>query len=686
MELRERGPAATLRATARRRPCPALADALPGRRAARAGAGDHGHPALAGDCPLDRAAHHARRAQRATARRSPGCLVDEPRRPHIVTRDPVRGYERQAERVAGQVATMDGLVAVAPARARPAAARRRRSRRTCRRPTAWPRCSAASSATVEANLPGVLADIDTEYLHDLRVAVRKARSLVKLAGDVLAGDVARLGHRAALARRRHDARPRPRRLRARRAGPGRPPTRRRHAADLEPFAAHLAAKRAAAFAQLQADLRSPRLRRVRAMWRAVVDAARRRRARRLTVAELAAERLARAHRSPGDAGSRITDASPAEQLHELRKRGKEYRYLFDVFQAVEAPGAAQARRTGAEGAAGVPRRVPGQRGAGRRDPHVRHRDGRRRQRAAGHAAGDGRDGRPARRRPAAARSPARAFVRPLRPPFVTAAPATCAGRRTARPGAVKVVATYNIKGGVGKTSTAVNVAHLAARDGRRTLLWDLDPQGAATYVFRVKPKVKGGGRRLVDRRTSARRRGQGHRLRRPRPRAGRLLVPPHGPPPRRAQEADAPARRLLRPLADEYDLVVLDCPPSISLVSESVMDAADVLLVPLIPTTLSLNTFDQLRDVRPPVRRRAARRARVLLDGRPAQAAAPRRRGGTSTSKRAQIAHTAIPALSAIEQMAGRRAPVTASPPRQPGGGRCYEALWTEIRGHDGTT
>ena len=46
---------------------------------------------------------------------------------------------------------------------------------------------------------------------------------------------------------------------------------------------------------------------------------------------------------------------------------------------------------------------------------------------------------------------------------------------------MKVVATYNIKGGVGKTSTAVNVGYLAARDGLHTLIWELDPQGSATY-------------------------------------------------------------------------------------------------------------------------------------------------------------------------------------------------------------
>ena len=63
---------------------------------------------------------------------------------------------------------------------------------------------------------------------------------------------------------------------------------------------------------------------------------------------------------------------------------------------------------------------------------------------------------------------------------------------------MKIYATYNIKGGVGKTATAVNLAYLAARDGYRVLLWDLDPQAAATFLFRVRPRVKGGGKALIQ--------------------------------------------------------------------------------------------------------------------------------------------------------------------------------------------
>src|ERR1039457_3508907 len=52
--------------------------------------------------------------------------------------------------------------------------------------------------------------------------------------------------------------------------------------------------------------------------------------------------------------------------------------------------------------------------------------------------------------------------------------------------------------------------------------------------------------------------------------------------------------RLLTPLRADYDVIFLDCPPSISLLSESVLHAADMLLVPMIPTTLSVRTLDQL--------------------------------------------------------------------------------------------
>ena len=131
-----------------------------------------------------------------------------------------------------------------------------------------------------------------------------------------------------------------------------------------------------------------------------------------------------------------------------------------------------------------------------------------------------------------------------------------------------VLASYNIKGGVGKTSAAVNLAYLAAREGATTLLWDLDPQGASTYLLRIKPRIKGGGRRLVRGKTEADERIKGTDYER------LDLLPADFSYRHMDLDLDAtrdPTRRLARviaPLSDEYDYVFLDCPPSISLVSE----------------------------------------------------------------------------------------------------------------------
>ena len=242
---------------------------------------------------------------------------------------------------------------------------------------------------------------------------------------------------------------------------------------------------------------------------------------------------------------------------------------------------------------------------------------------------------------------------------------------------MKVLATYNIKGGVGKTTTAVNLAYLAAREGLRTLLWDLDPQGAATYLFRVKPRVKGGSHALVSR---------------GRPIEAALkatdfenldLLPADFSYRNMDLELDDTKKRtrrlgqLLDSVADEYDMVFLDCPPSISLVSENVMHACDTLLVPLIPATLSLRTFDQLRRFvaesekpRPEVvaffsmADRRKRLHRNVIDAIPRE--------------RSRVADTVIPALSIIEQMAERRAPVPAFAPTSTAA-QCYEQLWAEV-------
>jgi cellulose biosynthesis protein BcsQ len=243
---------------------------------------------------------------------------------------------------------------------------------------------------------------------------------------------------------------------------------------------------------------------------------------------------------------------------------------------------------------------------------------------------------------------------------------------------VEIIATCNIKGGVGKTSAAVSLAYLAARDIRRTLVWDLDPQGAATFLLRVRPHVKGGGKALI-------------RGTRPLDRAirrtffDRLDVLPADFSYRRMDlaldNAKKPTQRLARllaPLAGVYDTVFLDCPPGLSLVSENALHAADLLLVPLIPTTLSLHTFDQLteflaglEDSGPRVLAffsmvdRRKRLHREIVDRLP--------------SERSDVAAAVIPARSVVEQMTVHRAPLPAFAPGSPAA-QGYEQLWAELR------
>jgi cellulose biosynthesis protein BcsQ len=243
---------------------------------------------------------------------------------------------------------------------------------------------------------------------------------------------------------------------------------------------------------------------------------------------------------------------------------------------------------------------------------------------------------------------------------------------------VKVVATYNIKGGVGKTSAAVNVAALAAADGLRTLLWDLDPQGAASFLFRVKPKVRGGGRKLVRGRSEVATVLRGTDV------EGLDLLPAdfsYRHMDLVLDESGKPTRRLrkvLAPLVPYYDLVVFDCPPSISLVSEAVFEAADALLVPLIPSTLTLRTFDQLADF---VDNEVARRPEIvaffsMVDRRKRL---HREVVETLPVGRSDVARAAIPAATEVEQMGVRRAPVVVTAPRSRSA-RAYTELWAELR------
>ncbi len=243
---------------------------------------------------------------------------------------------------------------------------------------------------------------------------------------------------------------------------------------------------------------------------------------------------------------------------------------------------------------------------------------------------------------------------------------------------MKVLATYNLKGGVGKTSAAVNLAALAARDGLRTLLWDLDPQGSATFLFRVKPKVRGGAGKLLRGSTNAGDRLKGTDV------EGLDLLPAdfsYRHMDLLLDETKRPTKRLAKviaPLADDYDLAILDCPPSISLVSESVFEAADALLVPLIPTTLSVRTFEQLLGF---VGAEVERPPEIIAFFSMVDARKQLHRSLVADlpSVHPSIVGTAIPAASDVERMGVHRKPVVLSAPNS-AAAKAYGALWQDTQ------
>lgn len=239
------------------------------------------------------------------------------------------------------------------------------------------------------------------------------------------------------------------------------------------------------------------------------------------------------------------------------------------------------------------------------------------------------------------------------------------------------IASYNLKGGVGKTTSCVNFAYLAAQDGYKTLLWDIDPQGSASFYYQSKPKHKGGVKKLLE---------KGLDL------EDAILSTDYEnldiiPADVSAKSFDIMfeemksskkrLKTLLAPLNKQYDFVFLDCPPGASVLSENVFHAADIVLMPVIPTTLSVRTYAMTKDY---IKEKNLDESKLMCFFTMADLRKNMHNEiMENLYKDRKFFQNYIPYLSDVEKMGVHRMPVAAFAPSSYAA-QCYNDLWSEIK------
>lgn len=240
-----------------------------------------------------------------------------------------------------------------------------------------------------------------------------------------------------------------------------------------------------------------------------------------------------------------------------------------------------------------------------------------------------------------------------------------------------VIALYNLKGGVGKTASCVNLAHLSANDGYRTLLWDLDPQGAAGYYYKTQPKAKSGIRKLLEKEISLDELVQLSEY-------DYLDIIPADKSARKLdilldeqKGSKKQVRQLLKQAQHNYDFVFIDCPPGFSVLADNIFEAADIILMPAIPTTLSVRTYDIVKEYFED-KNLALEKLMCFFTMVDSRKNLHSEVMYTLSADQRFFEHY-IPYLSEVEKMGVHQAPVTAFAPSGRAA-QCYHDLWVEIK------
>jgi len=242
---------------------------------------------------------------------------------------------------------------------------------------------------------------------------------------------------------------------------------------------------------------------------------------------------------------------------------------------------------------------------------------------------------------------------------------------------MKIIAVYSSKGGVGKTAGAVNLAYTASRTGRQVLLCDMDSQGAASYYYRIKPKKKFNRSRLLK--------GDFYEFIRGTDYDGLDLLPAHfsfrnldiALKEAQHEKSRKVLAELLEPLKDEYDYIILDCPPNLTILSENIIIAADSVVTPVVPTTLSLLALEQLLKL---FKKLDCPKEKILAFFSMVERRKSMHLGVMSKyGKYPLFMKSYVPYMAEIEKMGLHRKPVGLAGSKSVAG-RAYDLLWQEIR------